>query len=219
MPEQLPHVMTKVDPAALAVELTAAWHALRAETPLRGSILLIMAHSALETGHWKACHCWNIGNVKSVPGDGRDWTFFRCYEVEHGKTVWYDPPHPATRFRAFRTLREGALDHLAFLMGRKRYAGAWQHVLEPDPVFFVKALHAAGYFTADPLPVAQTVARIFHTYARTLSFQPAPVAPELDEGDKERVNGRVALCLHELAGQALDEQRHPSKPPDPERIA
>jgi hypothetical protein len=213
MPEQLTNVITPVDPAALAVELTAAWRALRAETPQRGSILLLIAHSALETGHWKSCHCWNIGNVKSVPNDGRDWTFFRCYEVEKGKVVWYDPPSPVTRFRAFRTLREGALDHLTFLMGRKRYAAAWEHVLEPDPKDFVRALWDAGYFTADPEPVAHTVANIYAGYMRTLPFEPAPVDPELDEGTKARTMERVALSLRELAEEALEDQRHGTQLP------
>jgi hypothetical protein len=208
MAEELPNVITPVDPGALAVELTAAWRALRVETPARESILILVAHSALETGHWKSCHCHNIGNVKSVPGDGRDWTHFRCYEVEKGKVVWYDPPSPVTRFRAFRTLREGALDHLAFLMSRKRYAAAWQFVLDPDPKEFVRALWDAGYFTAEAEPVAQSVARIFAGYMRTLSFEPAPVDPELDEETKARTMQRVQMCLHELAGQVVDELRH-----------
>jgi hypothetical protein len=219
MAEELKSTTTKVEPIDLAVELTAAWRALRAETPSRESILTLVAHSAMETGHWSKCICWNIGNVKSVPGDGRDYTFFRTSEVEDGIRKIYDPPHPATRFRAFRTLREGALDHLAFLMGRQRYAAAWQQVLAGDPMAYVMALHHAGYFTAEPAPVARTVFGIYTGYLHTLSFEPAPVDPELDDADKERVMGRVALSLHELAGQALLDERHPSEPPPTPRNA
>lgn len=200
---ELPNVRTLVEPALLAVELTAAWRALRDETPKRGSILVLMAHSALETGRWRSCRCWNLGNVKSKEGDGRDHTFFRCNEVINGKVVWFDPPHPETRFRAFRSLREGALDHLAFLMGMKRYAAAWAHVLEPDPVAFVHALKAGGYFTADPIPYARSVASIYAEYDRTLPFEPAPVDPELDDETKTRVMASVQLSLRELADRAL----------------
>lgn len=207
MAEELPDVKTLVEPALLAVEMTAAWRALRDETPKRESILVLMAHSALETGRWKSCHCWNLGNVKSKEGDGRDYTFFRCNEVIKGKVVWFDPPHPETRFRAFRTLREGALDHLAFLMGMKRYAHAWPYVLNADPVAFVHALKAGGYFTADPIPYARSVASIFYEYERKLPFEPAPVDPELDDETKARVMASVALSLRELATDALEEAR------------
>lgn len=205
--EQLDDVRTVVDPEALAVELTAAWRALRDETPQRGSILVLMAHSALETGRWKSCHCWNLGNVKSKLDDGRDFTFFRCNEVINGKVVWFDPPHPFTRFRAFRTLREGALDHLAFLMGMKRYAEAWPFVLNPDPDAFVHALKAGGYFTADPGPYAHAVASIYREYSARLPFEPAPVDPELDDETKARAMERVALCLNELAEQVYADAR------------
>lgn len=215
----IPDAMTRVEPAALATELAAAWKMLRAETPKRESILILMAHSAHETGHWHSCHNWNLGNVKGRIDDGRDFTFFACWERINGERVWFEPPHPYTRFRAFRTLREGALDHLAFLMGMKRYALAWQHVLEPDVKAFVSALKAGGYFTDDVEIVERSVASIYGAYVNRLPFDPVVPELELDDETKARTMERVALCISELAAQALDEQRHPSEPPPTPRNA
>src|SRR6266568_2263174 len=114
-PEELPAIRTPCSPEDLALAFCSAWRALLGSAPSRDSILLLLAHSALETGHWKSMMCNNIGNVKSRDGDGRCWTFFRCNEIIGGKVLWFDPPHPVCRFRAFQTLTEGAVDHIAFL--------------------------------------------------------------------------------------------------------
>jgi flagellum-specific peptidoglycan hydrolase FlgJ len=162
-----------------------------------------MAQSALETGRWKHCHCWNLGNVKSSFGDGRDFTFFRCNEVLSGKTVWFDPPHPYTRFRAFRTLAEGAVDHLAFLRGLTRYKIAWQWVMAGDPHAFVQALKAAGYFTADEAPYERSVASLFNEFSHLpFDVEPRPGTvppPAIDDETRERVLGLVAMCRLDLS--------------------
>ena len=194
--EQLPNILTHIDPRDLANALVSAWRSIFNEAPKRESILVILAQSALETGRWRYCHAWNIGNIKHVPGDGRGFTYYRCNEVEHGKVVWYDPPNPACAFRAFRTLEEGAVDHLAFL--RKRFAAAWHAVELGDPRVFVQQLKAHGYFTADEKPYENSVASIFHEYDGGLQFEVKPDDAPLDEDTKARVMGLVALSLSEI---------------------
>jgi len=48
------------------------------EHPREGRDILL-AHIWGETGG-ALCHCYNVGNAKSVDGDGRDWTMFACGE-------------------------------------------------------------------------------------------------------------------------------------------
>src|SRR5258706_7292008 len=103
-PEQLAPTRTPIAPQDLAIALWKAWRHTLASEPTRASIVLLVAHSCLETGHWRSCICWCLGNVKSREGDGRSWTFFRCSEIVGGKEIFYDPPSPVCRFRAFHTL-------------------------------------------------------------------------------------------------------------------
>lgn len=85
-----------------------------------------------------------------MPGDGRSWTFFRCSEIIGGREVWFDPPHPQTRFRAYDSLDDGVSDYLATL--RKRFDRAWAEVEAGDPADFAHVLHEQHYYTAsEPL--------------------------------------------------------------------
>lgn len=219
-PGFLPNVLTSINASDLSRALLTAWRDLWEETPKRETILVLLAHSALETGRWRACHCWNLGNIKSRVGDGRDWTFYRCNEVIGGKTVWFDPPDPTCRFRAFRTLTEGAVDHLAFLRGMKRYALAWPLAVAGDPYGFVRELRAGGYFTAPLDPYEHAVASIFRQYANDLPAfddEPPPDRTALDESERDRILQRVALSLSELATAELEHVRsdtEPAPPPD-----
>jgi hypothetical protein len=197
MAEFIPHALTPITPAAFASALVAGWRTFFGGEAPRRAIVLLMAQSAHETAAWKYVHNFNIGNIKAVEGDGYDWTMFRCREKKaNGEDVWLDPPDPGTRFRAFRTLTEGAIDHLAFLYGRARYAAAWAALKSGDPLTFASALRAAGYYT-DPVEVyAGAVAR----YARQFS---ASLPPELesnpvDEDTARRAQGLVALSLAAL---------------------
>lgn len=164
MSSELPDVLTHATPIEVARALRRAWMLLFGAEPSRESVCVLLAQGALETGRWRSMHCWNLGNIKSVPGDGRSWTFFRCNEIIGGKEVWFDPPHPASRFRAYDSLDEGAHDYLQLL--RKRFAVAWPAVLAGDPDGFVRKLKAAGYFTAAVEPYARSVVSLFREFLK-----------------------------------------------------
>ena len=223
MPEKLTHAITPVAPAELASALVAAWRDLFGVSPTRAAILVLMAQSAHETARWKAVHNFNIGNVKSVQGDGFDYTHFRCRERENGVDRWYDPPHPATRFRAFRTLREGVVDHLAFLKRSKRYGKAWAALERGRPYEFATELKAVGYYT-DPVEVyARALLRFFDEFDRTvpLELEPPPL-DELDDETKRRTMQRVALSLDVMRREVVDgvADTEPAPPPaDPDDVA
>jgi hypothetical protein len=214
MAEHLPNVTNQITAAELASALLHAWRELFGSTPARTSILLIVAQSAHETGRWaKGLHCFNIGNIKCSEGDGRDFTMFRCREVIGGKNVYFDPPHPATRFRAFRTLAEGAIDHLAFLRGSKRYGAAWKAVERGAPTAFAQTLKDGGYYT-DPVEVyAKALNAFVKEFDRTLPAELEP--PVIDAEAAARAQGLVALSLRELGGEFVTGTTE--APPDPGR--
>ena len=206
----LPANRTPVTPRNVGRALRAAWMAHFGETPSDASIALLLAQSALETGRWKSCWNYNLGNIKAGSKWQGDTTQFRCNEVIGGKVVWFDPPHPQTTFRAYPTLEEAAKDYLWLL--HRRFAQAWMHVTRPDPVAFSQALKRQNYYTADEPPYTRAVASLFREYLALMvdgdsSPQSAP-APATD-------NGLEALALSIAATAAVDAIREDGYDTDP----
>lgn len=208
-PEELPAIRTTVTWSDLAVAMCTAYRSLTGKTPQRDSIFVLLAHSALETGSWKSCMCWNLGNVKSREGDGRCWAYFRCSEIIDGKEVFFDKPSPVARFRAFHALADGAIDHIAFLAKSQRYAHAWAEVVAGRPREFVRALKAAGYFTAAEVPYENAVAKLFDGF-RGRPFDVPPADPPMS--DEERA--RILALVDTTSAEATEAFRAGSPLPD-----
>lgn len=187
LPGQVADVLTPCDPAGMFWELTDAWAAFAAEgdarfadEPTRARVLVLLAQSIEECGAgYKSCHCWNFGNVKHVEGDGHEWCAFRCDEVIGGRVVWFDPPHPACRFVAFRARAEGVRGYLEELRGR--FHAAWPALLTGDPIAFVHALKLQKYFTADEGAYGRAVAWLDVFEGRQLGLE-RPLAPNPQGG-------------------------------------
>ena len=175
MSEQcLPLVHTAIRPPDLFTDFRGAWQGLIGTEPTRASLLTLLSHWALETGFGAACWNYNLGNVKHVAGDGRDYTMVRLNEVVNGKTVWYDPPHPATWLRAFHGLAEGVNDYLVILRGQ--FGFCWPFVEAGDVEGFCHALRSRGYFTADLVQYTAGVLRCYHQLDASIPADPEPVA-------------------------------------------
>jgi len=153
MPDQLPAQRIQVTPEDMFVALGTAWQHYFNSDANASQLCLLLAQWALETGSGAAMWNYNIGNVKSREGDGRDYTYFSCFEIEKGQKVWYHPDDPTCRFRAFKTLALGAADYLDLLVNRfgdnDPEKDAWGAVGKADPVAFCHALKLKGYYTAD----------------------------------------------------------------------
>jgi len=78
---RLPAKATPLDKLDLAVALAKRWRTMAGALPGDATIKLLVGQSALETGWWEHCIAYNLGNAKSVEGDGRDFTFFACNEI------------------------------------------------------------------------------------------------------------------------------------------
>lgn len=172
-----------------------------------GSLAILLAHSALETGRWKkGLWNWNLGNIKASPSyiaaTDHYHQYYRLNEYlkqSDGKYryVWFDPPHPQTRMRAYQTSAEGAAEKVRFLgtasnpAKGNRYARAWQALEDDDPVAFSRELHAAGYYTAQEAPYTRGVVSLTKEFLADLErepylpveFQSKPLDPhEYDHG-------------------------------------
>jgi hypothetical protein len=236
MGEKLLDQTKRILPEDVFQGLVRAWQTLLNETPKKESICILMAQSALETGRWKAIHCFNFGNIKSSDADGLDYTFYACNELmpiamakqyaakspdtakitairNDGKAwIWFYPDHPASRFRAFKTLDEGALDYLGFLF--KKYRSAWQSVVSGDPTQFSHQLKIHGYYTADEASYTKGVVNIFREFMK-LPYDPASVT-FLTEETRQKLDALIALTTQQMVdeipiiGQADKQEPTPS---------
>lgn len=210
MPQERQDEVTPLQPLPLACALAVAWKALWGAPPARESVLTLLAQIRHETG-FKYCHANNLGNFKSVEGDGRDWVVFQTWERDKsGARV-----SMRARFRAYPTLEAGAVDYLASL--KSRYGGAWQFVEAGDPNGFVHALKARGYFTDLESTYAADVVRAYNLFSATLQFDCDPLG-EREPSMQELV--ALTQAEHPLTEDIDWMGRRPTDPapPEPEPI-
>lgn len=183
MAQKVNAMITPVTAEDLADAFRAAWRELWNSELKSESLCVLLAQWALETGRGKKCFNYNLGNVKSVPGDGFDYTFFRCGETLAEKAaakylgdsrvsvvsrsgglvnLIFEPEHPVCRFRAFSTLADGTRAYLSLLRGR--FSSAWPAVLEGDPRQFAHLLKLARYYTADEASYARSLESLFQEF-------------------------------------------------------
>lgn len=212
VPDQLTP-MTAID---VAKAFKSAFATVCGTDPSRDCLALLVAQSALETGRWKSIHCWNFGNVKASPTYAGKYCQFRCNEVIAGKVQWFDPPHPQTNFRAFDSAESGAIDHLRFLASRSRYAKAWQAALAGQPLTFVEALKAAGYFTADAGPYARAVTSLWKEYCAMLDRMGADTEPPppVEIEDSLHADAMRAVAMTDPVEWSREDRREAMKEDD-----
>lgn len=184
----LDDVLTPLPAADAMRAIREAYRRLLGEWPAARALAVLYAQCVLETGHFRSMHRFNFGNVKRGNDWPGYWTAFRCNEIIGGRVQWFDPPHPQTHFRAFRTAEDGAADHLEFLVTRERYRDAWGEAYAGNAEGFSRALAKAGYYTADVEKYTSAVVSLAHGAA--------PTALAISEGahalyDLARLN---ALC-------------------------
>jgi len=171
------------------------WQKAFNEIPKKQSIAVLWAQNCIETGATSSMWGNNVGNVKFVPSsnpeddNGKQYQMLaNVWEMINGKKIIFQPPHPATWFRAFPTLREGIAYHLDFLCNH-RYKSAWASVQAGDPAGFVHALKMAKYFTALESDYVKGVNAYFKKFMADSTFesvvaamtQPIPAAQEPSE--------------------------------------
>jgi hypothetical protein len=183
---------------------------------------LAIAHSALETGWWKECWNWNLGNAKAGPyalhcyrecGEELPATAFQREDVRvrivkeyerNGRpfaSVVFSPNHPQTRFKAFASLEEAVEDHLEMVC--KVFPKSWAALKLGNAKGYAAALAAEGYYTADPAQYSNTLVDVLKMVQRRSvwwAFQAEP---------GESVGDRVARCCEKLleTGPVAEDKR------------
>lgn len=196
------------------------WFKVGSGIPLEQSIAVLWSQYMIETGG-SACWNYNIGNVKHVKGDGHNYHMLNGVwegvsqaaanqliasgqakldtNANHIKAVGanrvsvvFQPPHPATWFRAFGSLDEAMAEHLIFLA--KRFSKAWKAVLEGDFVGFANLLKAAGYFTASAEAYAAGMRNPFNALVASTTYEELVASIEAEqEAQEEEVEEKDAV--------------------------
>lgn len=72
---------TRSAPDEVARAFVAAWWGKFKSAPTHKIIAMELSQWGIETGHGKSMRNYNIGNIKSREGDGKDYVFFECNEL------------------------------------------------------------------------------------------------------------------------------------------
>ena len=151
---------TPVSDSEMSDALVYAWKELFKTTPTQEQIALVMAQNSLETGARKSMWNYNVGNLTTTENSSYKYfdTLKTKEQIEPGKWV-----ESYLKYRAYDSLKEGALDYLKFISG-KRYANAWQHILNPNPQAFSKELKRSKYYTANESEYTKGITSLYEKY-------------------------------------------------------
>ena len=197
----VPAVRTTYNQQQMIKGFVEAWFKQFGVLPKKESVGVLYAQNALETGGTVAMWNNNVGNVKFVPNKdpnldtGKQYMMLsNVWEIIGGKKVIFNPPDPATWFRAFPTLAEGIADHLDFLKN-KRYKTAWTAVESGNPAAFAHLLKVGMYYTAPEADYIKLMNFYYNKYMADTTFEatvkslgttpvvpvpPPPISPAVD---------------------------------------
>lgn len=173
----VPTVRTQYSQVELTKALIEGWIDAFGTKPTKNAIAVLWAQNAIETGLTVSMWNNNIGNVKYVANRNDPPTVEYCmlkntWEIVNGKRVTFQPPHPATWFRSFKTLKDGVRHHLAFLRNN-RYRNAWPSVVAGDPAEFSRQLRKSGYYTAPEAAYIKAMNGYYNKFLRDKFYENA----------------------------------------------
>ncbi len=158
MGKKVERVRTNVSEPQMASAIISAWTELFGTQPTKEQVSMMLAQNALETGNRKSMWNYNVGNLTT---DGK------------GSFDFIDDVVPGLKFRAYTSLEEGAKDYLK-LLNSKNYSNALQHIVNPDPVAFSKALKRAGYYgDGSEVAYSKAMTRLYGQFSKSDSYEKA----------------------------------------------
>lgn len=169
-PNCVPLQHTNVTEPEVYNALKKAWKELFNIEPSQKTLCILLSQWALETGRGSFCRNYNLGNVKRPKNyDGYFTMFPDTGEIIDGKEIIFQPPHPQTHFKAFPSLKDGCIDYIKFLNG-KRYKEGFEELVNGDVVAYTIAIHKAGYFTASLIRYTTTMSKVYEEYIKKANY-------------------------------------------------
>ena len=176
MGKRVDRIKTDVSESQMAKAIIECWKKIFGEEPFKEQISMVLAQNALETGHRKSMYNYNVGNI-TTNGKG-SFDFYDDLQTSEQTSpgVW---EKKNLKYRAYPSLNDGVYDYLKFLSGSPRYANAWQHILNPNPAEFSKALKKGGYYTANEAPYTKYLTSLYDKFNKSDSVKAQSKPTEL----------------------------------------
>lgn len=205
--------LTPLSKEEAACALRNAYKKVMGEYPGLDSLSILYAQTALESGNFqKGLWNYNWGNVKRL--SGVKYTSFKCSEIINGKNEWFYPYHPQTFFAAWDTAEDGAAAYIEFLTKRKRYAAAWQEVLNGNPIKYCAALKQSGYFTADLTQYTRGVVSLTEEFKRKFKDYAWPEETEEVDVDVSDLSRQEQVTVPEIIPPPMHGPQEPTLEPE-----
>jgi hypothetical protein len=157
-------VQTKRTPVSeddLALALMQGWKEVLGNEPTKEQISVLLSQNALETNHRQAMWNYNIGNI-TTSGKG-EYNYFTLKHKDKSENV--------LKYRAYNNLKDAAIDYLKFLSNNKRYASAWQHIINPNPELYAKTLKSSGYYTGNEQAYTKSLKSLFKKFNTSEAYE------------------------------------------------
>ena len=140
---------TRLSGQQAARALAGAWQNMTGQPPTPKTLSILVGQWAHETGRGSAMLNYNFGGIKGTGPSGMS----AVYKTREG---WGENEvRISDRFRAYTSAEEGAEDYVGLLA--RRYPDAVRAAESEDPVAFVQALKARGYFTGNETSYVKSV--------------------------------------------------------------
>jgi hypothetical protein len=157
---------TPLSEAEATYYLREGWRCLYGKYPSNNSLAILWAHTCLENGRFKLCRNYNYGNIKRGSDPNQLYTSYEAGEYLHSGYELFYPYHPQTFFAAWDTALGGAVGHIKFLSGRRRYRKAWEALVVGNPELYCVELKNGKYFTAPLAGYMKSVKSLFNEFHR-----------------------------------------------------
>lgn len=148
MLERVPAYATTAHPQDVRAALYNEWTNLHGgNNPSDEIVAMMLAHSALETGHWKKMWNWNPVNLTVNSGK---------YYVNPGKG------QEKYKYAAFDSLEAGAREYIAYM--KRRQKPAYDLLASGNPESFAARLKEGGFYEADEKRYADTLTPLYKQF-------------------------------------------------------
>ena len=187
---------TQVSESEMASSIIRVWQSLFGQQPTKEQVALLMSHIDLETGHRKSMWNYNIGNITTSGTYNYFDDLTTDEQTSPGK--W---EKKNLKYRAYNNLDEGVKDYLSMMSkDTGRYSKAWQHILNPNPEEYSKALKAAGYYTANEPAYTKTLKSLYSKKTQTITVftETSSVSQIAKQDSKLRKNINTILDEEEI---------------------
>ncbi len=166
---------TKFSQSEMIKGFTLGWIKLLQNIPKKESIAVLFAQNGHETGGTVSMWNRNIGNYKYVPStNDNELKYMMLSNVwernSKGEKIIYQPPNPATWFRAFDSLEDGISFHIDKLKNKK-YKVAWSAIEKGSVKDFAHLLKINRYYTDTEENYVKGMIFYFNKFMKDLTFE------------------------------------------------